>query len=169
MGAFVPAELRHVLLCISLEEEPGPCFITSLFDCLLFVHGLLCSLKSGNYCVQGQGFPGGSDGKASACDVGDPDSILGLGRSPGEGNGNPLQHSCLENPTDGGAALQLCLDHNRAWAKMAPLMSRKPLLVLFLKGPPNLSAYRIVTCLPRTLLISPLPLSKSSCFFIWLT
>ena len=48
-------------------------------------------------------FPGGSDGKASACSVGDPGSIPGLGRSPGEGNGNPLQYSCLENPMDGGA------------------------------------------------------------------
>ena len=42
-------------------------------------------------------FPGGSLGKESACNVGDPGSILGLGRSPGEGNGNPLQNSCLEN------------------------------------------------------------------------
>ena len=41
--------------------------------------------------------------KASADNVGDPGSIPGLGRSPGEGNGNPLQYSCLENPTDGGA------------------------------------------------------------------
>ena len=49
------------------------------------------------------GFPGGSDGKASACNAGDLGSIPGLGRSPGEGNGNPLQYSCLENPTDGGA------------------------------------------------------------------
>ena len=48
-------------------------------------------------------FLGGSDGKASACNAGDPGSILGLGRSPAEGNGNPLQYSCLENPTDGGA------------------------------------------------------------------
>ena len=50
-----------------------------------------------------QGFPGGSDGKASACNVGDLGSIPGLGRSPGEGNGNPLQYSCLENPMDWGA------------------------------------------------------------------
>ena len=49
------------------------------------------------------GFPGGSDGKASACNAGDPGSIPGSGRSPGEGNGNPLQHSCLENPVDRGA------------------------------------------------------------------
>ena len=48
-------------------------------------------------------FPGGSDGKASAYNVGDVGSIPGLGRSPGEGNGNPLQHSCLVNPMDGGA------------------------------------------------------------------
>ena len=45
-------------------------------------------------------FPGGSEGKASAYSVGDPGSIPGLGRSPGEGNGNPLQYSCLENPMD---------------------------------------------------------------------
>ena len=49
------------------------------------------------------GFPGGSDGKASGCNSGDPDLIPGLGRSPGEGHGSPLQYSCLENPMDGGA------------------------------------------------------------------
>ena len=48
-------------------------------------------------------FPGGSDGKASACNVGVPGSIPGLGRSSGEGNGNPRQYPCLENPMDGGA------------------------------------------------------------------
>ena len=45
------------------------------------------------------GFPGGSDGKASACNAGDLGSIPGLGRFPGEGNGNPLQHSYLKNPS----------------------------------------------------------------------
>ena len=48
-------------------------------------------------------FPGGSDGKASVYNVGDLGSIPGLGRFSGEGNGNPLQYSCLENPMDGGA------------------------------------------------------------------
>ena len=48
-------------------------------------------------------FPGGSDGKESACNAGDPGSIPGLGRSPGEGNGYPLQYSCLENSVDRGA------------------------------------------------------------------
>ena len=48
-------------------------------------------------------FPGGSEGKASAYNVGNLGSIPGSGRSPGEGNGNPLQYSCLENPMEGGA------------------------------------------------------------------
>ena len=46
------------------------------------------------------GFPGGSDGKEAACNAEDLSSVPGLGRSPGEGNGNLLQYSCLENPTD---------------------------------------------------------------------
>ena len=49
------------------------------------------------------GFPGGSDGKESSCNAGDLASIPGLGRSPGEGNGYPLQYSGLENSTDRGA------------------------------------------------------------------
>ena len=49
------------------------------------------------------GFHGGLDGKQTACNARDPGLIPDLGRSPGEGNGNPLQYSCLENPMDGGA------------------------------------------------------------------
>ena len=49
------------------------------------------------------GFLGGSEGKVSACSAGDPGSIPGSGRFPGEGNGNPLQYSCLENSMEGGA------------------------------------------------------------------
>ena len=49
------------------------------------------------------GFPGGSDGKASGYNAGDLGSIPGSGRSSGEGNGTPLQYSCLENPMDRGA------------------------------------------------------------------
>ena len=48
-------------------------------------------------------FPGGSDGKASVYNAGDPGSSPGLERSPGEGNGNPLQYYCLENTMDRGA------------------------------------------------------------------
>ena len=65
------------------------------------------------------GFPGSSDGKASAYNVGDPGSIPGLGRSPGEGNGNPLQYSGLENSMDSpwgckelDTAEQLSLTHS---------------------------------------------------------
>ena len=50
-----------------------------------------------------QGFPGGSEGKESACHAGDLGSIPKLRRSPGEGDGNPLQYSCLGNPMDSGA------------------------------------------------------------------
>ena len=49
------------------------------------------------------GFTGGSAGKESACNAGDPGSMPGLRRSPGEGNGNPFQYSCLESPMDRGA------------------------------------------------------------------
>ena len=47
------------------------------------------------YTYTYMGFPGGSDGKEPACNAGDPGSVPGLGRSPGEGNGNPFQYSCL--------------------------------------------------------------------------
>ena len=49
------------------------------------------------------GIPGATDGKASVCNAGDLGSMPGLGRSAGEGNGSPLQYSCLENPIDWGA------------------------------------------------------------------
>ena len=52
--------------------------------------------------LKGEGFRGGSDGEESACNAGEQGSIPGLGRSPGEANGNPLQYSCLENSMDRG-------------------------------------------------------------------
>ena len=55
------------------------------------------------FIIYALGFPGGSEVKASACNRGDLGSIPGLGRSPGEGNGNPLQYSCLGNPMGRGA------------------------------------------------------------------
>ena len=63
------------------------------------VYTLLCIKYKTNEELS---FPGGSEGKASASTAGDLGLVPGSGRSPGEGNGNPLQHSCLENPTDGG-------------------------------------------------------------------
>ena len=63
-------------------------------------HGMSSVLDT---CVDPGLDPGGSEVKVSACNVGDPGSIPGSGRSPGEGNDNPLQYSCLENPMGGGA------------------------------------------------------------------
>ena len=80
----------------------------------------------------GSDFPGGSDGKASAYNAGDLGSIPGPGGSPGEGNSNPLQYSCLENPMDG-----------RAWWATVHRVTKSPdtnarlqLVALFL-GAPN--------------------------------
>ena len=57
--------------------------------------------REGNKDIES--FPGGTEVKASAPNAGDLGLIPGSGRSPGEGNGNPFQYSCLENPMDGGA------------------------------------------------------------------
>ena len=73
-------------------------------------------LRCGTYKIT-QGFPGGSDGKQSAWNAGDPVSTPGLGRSPGEENGYPLQYSCLENWMDRGAwwATVHGVAKNRTW------------------------------------------------------
>ena len=69
---------------------------------------MLCGDLNGKEIQKGEGilkhlgFPGGSDGKEPACNARDPGSIPGLGRCPGEGNGYPLQYSCLENSMDRG-------------------------------------------------------------------
>ena len=65
------------------------------------------------------GFPGGSEGKASTCDEEDPGSIPGSGRSPGEGNGNPLQYSCLENPMDRGAWRATVPGVTKSWTRLS--------------------------------------------------
>ena len=62
-------------------------------------------------------FPGGSGGKASAYKAGYPGSIPGSGRFPGEGNGNPLQYSCLENPMDRGAWYATVHEATNSWTK----------------------------------------------------
>ena len=68
------------------------------------------------------GFPGGSDGKASAHNAGNLGSIPGLGRSPGEGNGNPLQYSCLENSMDGGAWWATVHAVTKNWTRLSDLI-----------------------------------------------
>ena len=64
-------------------------------------------------------FPGGSDGKTSAYSVGEPGSSPGSGRSPGEGNGNPFQYSCLENPMDGGAWQTIVHGVPKNWTQLS--------------------------------------------------
>ena len=72
------------------------------------------------------GFPGGSDGKAFACSVGDLGSIPGLGRSPGEGNGNPLQYSCLEKSMDWGAWWATVHGVAKSWTRLSDCTSLTP-------------------------------------------
>ena len=73
--------------------------------------------------------PGGSDGKASACNVGDPGSIAGLGRSPGEGNGNPLQYSCLKNSMNGGPWWATVCGSAKSWTRLRDFTSHIALRV----------------------------------------
>ena len=76
------------------------------YSCHDFCQAVKVSEESGATLQQlwkGYGLPCGSDSKASACNAGDVGLIPGSGRSRGEGSGNPLQYSCLENPVDKGA------------------------------------------------------------------
>ena len=69
----------------------------------------------------GMGLPGGSDSEESACNARVLGSIPGLGRSPGGGDGNPLQYSCLENPTDRGAWWATVHGVTKSWAQLKRL------------------------------------------------
>ena len=94
-------------------------------------------------------FPGGSDSKESACNVGDPVSIPRSGRSPGEGNGNPLQYSCLENPMDRGAWQAAVHGVSKSWdtiewltleKAMAPHFSTLAWKILWMEEPGGLQS-----------------------------
>ena len=75
-------------------------------------------MYKGGFCLDIH-FPGGSEVKAFACTVGDLGLTPGLGRSTGEGNGNPLQYSCLENPMDGGAWWAMVLAAAKSWTQLS--------------------------------------------------
>ena len=83
-------EFHSSELCLNFWVFFDSCFV--IFETTTSLHIQVYTFPSP--------FPGGSDSKVSACNGGDPGSIPGLGKSPGEGNGNPLQYSCLENPMD---------------------------------------------------------------------
>ena len=85
-------EIKHIWEKL-MVPEPRIILWGHCAFCFLFLHSYLVTL----------GFPGGSNGKESACSAGDMGLIPGSGRSPGEGNDNPLQYSCLKNHMDRGA------------------------------------------------------------------
>ena len=105
---------RHKYFCVLLSASYQEAHDVGPITC-----DVNSSLNEGGECLQGFSsvlyllisnywdFPGGSDGKVSVYSAGDLGSIPGLGRFPGEGNGNPLQYSCLENPMDRGAWCRL--------------------------------------------------------------
>ena len=78
-----------------------------------------CGEEHGTVRYAEWGFPGGSVGKESACNAGDLGSIPGLGRSPGEGNGNPLQDSSLENSMDRGAWWASVHGLAKSWTRLS--------------------------------------------------
>ena len=90
------------------------------------------------------GIPGGSEDKASACNAGDPGSIPGLGRSSGEGNGNPLQYFCLENPMDRGAWQATVHGVAKSQTRLSDFISLQ-----------QLSANFIPVCIQFACLVSP--------------
>ena len=88
-------------------------------------------------------FPGGSDSMESAYKAGDPGSTLGLGRSPGEGNGKPLQYSCLENPMDEGAWWAAVHGVAKSWTQLSDFTFT---FIFFQYWPPGDSMCRVMYC-----------------------
>ena len=84
-----------------------------MLDANLWSDEIWCPLQWGG------GFPGGSDGQESTCNVGNLGSIPRLGRSPGEGNGSPPQYSCLENPMDRGAWWVTVHEVTKSWTQLS--------------------------------------------------
>ena len=136
------------LTCIQISQEAGKVFwyshLLKNFPQFVVIHtvkgvsvvneadvfsGILLIFPWSNECWQSNiwllcfflGFSGGSEVKASTCNVGDLGSIPGSGRCPGEGNGNPLQYSCLDNPMDGGAWWDTVHGVTKSWTQLSNL------------------------------------------------
>ena len=112
-------------------------------------------------------FPGGSDGKASACNTGDPGSIPGSGRYYGEGNGNPLQYSCLENSMDGEAWWATVHGVAKSWTRLSDFTFFPLVVQLYTTlydpmycSPPGFSVHGILQA--RMLEWVAIPFSKGS-------
>ena len=99
-----------------IQLPPSFSWIKPMFNFILVdICDAILFFKKLQYCVSFKGFLGGSDGKESTCNAGDLGSIPGSGRSPGEGNGNPLQYSCLENSIDRGAWRAILYGVTKSW------------------------------------------------------
>ena len=83
------------------------------------------------YAIHFHDFPGGSDSKASAYNAGDLRSIPGSGISPGEGNGNPLQYSCLENPMDGRSWYATVHGVTKSWTQLRDFTFTFTIIIIF--------------------------------------
>ena len=99
---------HQVELHVLYKQLPTSCVVMCMFQCYSLNLSTFSfptvptSVYTSASLVLGRGFPGGSDDKESACNAGETGLIPGSGRSPGEGNGNLFQYSCLENPMDRG-------------------------------------------------------------------
>ena len=97
------ARLLAIPWTAAYQAPPSMGFSRQEYWSVHTIYEFICHSFFLNIYVLFKGFPGSSEDKASAYNAGDLGSIPGLGRSPGEGNGNPLQYSCLKNPTDRAA------------------------------------------------------------------
>ena len=89
-------------------------------------------IRQNKYTVNSPlGFPGSSNGKESGCNAGDLGLISGLGRSLGEGNGTPLQYSCLDNPMDGGPWQSTAHRVTKSWTRLSDFTFTKCMAILF--------------------------------------
>ena len=128
--------LARILPCLSASGSPRYLLVYKSITPFVSVFFLCISTFQGHqsYGIRAH-FPGGSEDKASACNAGDPGLTTGLGRSPGEGNGNPLQYSCLENPMDREAWWATVHGVPKSWTRLSDFTLRTLLTDYIYKDP----------------------------------